>query len=498
MYMRISRPPRSVTGLCIHRPGAPCENLHFPDYLVIHMFIDYLKRGKIPKKIMLAYYPIAFLEIFDEKGIVVDAHMLRKVKMPLWSPPISLLLKSVEEIDASSTQDFIRGLKIVRRLATEIYAGKYSDIEHQEIPGLITDDLKTILEKLLSSATTSGMTGLVLEHDEGYRSTKYIYMRSITGYENLMSLVQQSRLLLFRKYKEWMSSIIQYYNQRFGELELSLEETRKIVDSNIQSFSMKMNNEMKHIEENYHYKIEKLLFRSTQIQRELTEIKKRIMDPTYADKEELLREELRRLERERKLILREIEDLRREAETEIDLVKKKYYSLINKERNKLQVLVKEKRNIEREMKGKINRVYTMFKDVEKRIDYISSKLAVFRKLYEDGMIHSPALGESLYYLVFIIASNEKDVRLIPYYDVVITDNGLNIYGVKPIKKIMGGIKKNLVKIMISREEHPVYRMNDIFDNEKTRQIIKSLLEKYGLDKRYENKIDEFVGKLYGE
>ncbi len=498
MYMRISRPPRSVTGLCIHRPGTPCENLHFPDYLVIHMFIDYLKRGKIPEKIMLAYYPVAFLEIFDEKGIVVDAYMLRKVKMPLWSPPISLLLKSVEEIDTSSTQDFMRGLKIVKRLATEIYAGKYSDIEYQEIPGLIKGRLREIIEKLLSNATISGLTGLILEHDEGYRSTKYIFMRSITGYENLLSLTQQAHLLLFRKYKEWITSIVKYYDQRFGELELSLEETRKIVDSNIQSFSMKMNNEMKHIEENYHYRIEKLLFRSTQIQRELTEIKKRILDPTYADKEELLREELRRLEKERKLILREIEDLRREAETEIDLVKKKYYSLINKERNKLQVLVKEKRNIEREMRGKVNRVYTMFKDVEKRIDYISSKLAVFRKLYEDEMIHSPALGESLYYFVFIVASNSKDVWLTPYYDVVVTDRGLNIYEIKTIKKIISGIKKNLVRTMNSGEERPVYNIEDILDKEKAKRIIEAFLERYGLNKRYEDKIDEFVGKLYGE
>ncbi len=495
--MRILRPPRSIVGLCIHSPGNPCERIGYPDYLFIHLFIDYLKKKRIPRQIVLAYYPIAFLEVFDEKGILVDAYTLKKTKMPLWSPPITLLLKSVEEIDASSTHDFIRGLKIVRRLATEIYAGKYSDIEYQEVPGLITGGVKNTLEYLFSIATTTGLAGLMLEHDEGYRSTKYIYMRSITSLENLMSLAQQARSLLFRKYKEWITSITRYYNERFGELELSLEETRKIVDSNIQNFSMKMNNEMKHIQENYHYKIEKLLFRSTQIQRELTEIKKKIADPTYSDKEELLREELKKLERERKLILHEIEELRREAESEIDLVKKKYYSLITKERNKLQVLVKEKSSIEREMNGKVNRVYTMFKDVEKYIDYIASKLAGFRRIYEDAMIRSPALGESLYYLTIIIASDEKNIWFIPPYDVVIDNSKISIYRIKDIDKIIENIKKDLIKMVhTDKDKALIYRMNDLVEQQKAKQILYHLLNKYGLNKDIETKIEKFIGKLY--
>ncbi len=496
--MRISRPARSIIGLYIRSPDNPCERIGYPEYLLIHLFIDYLKKKRIPKQIVLAYYPIAFLETFDEKGILVDAYTLKKTKMPLWSPPITLLLKSVEEIDASSTHDFIRGLKIVKRLATEIYMGKYSDIEYQEVPGLITGGIKNTLEYLFSVATTTGLMGLMLEHDEGYRSTKYIYIRSITSLENLMSLTQQAHSLLFRKYKEWVTSITRYYNERFGELELSLEETRKIVDSNIQNFSMKMNNEMKHIEENYHYKIEKLLFRSTRIQRELTEIKKKIADPTYADKEELLREELKRLEKERKLILHEIEELRREAESEIDLVKRKYYNLITKERNKLQVLVKEKRNIEREMKGKVNRIYTMFRDVEKCIDYIISKLAGFRWIYEDAMIHSPALGESLYYLTIIIASNEKSTWIVPSYDVVIADGKISIYRIKTVDKIIEIVKKDLTKMVhVEKDKILVYSMNDLVEQEKAKQILHHLLKKYGLYKDIETKIERFIGKLYG-
>ncbi len=495
--MRISRPARSIVGLCIHSPGNPCERIGHPEHLLIQLFIDYLKKKRIPKQIVLAYYPIAFLEVFDEKGILVDAYTLKKTKMPLWSPPITLLLKSVEEIDASSTHDFMRGLKIVKRLATEIYAGKYSDIEYQEVPGLITGGIKNILENLFSIATTSGLTGLMLEHDEGYRSTKYVYIRTITSLENLMSLTQQAHSLLFRKYKEWITNITRYYNERFGELELSLEETRKIVDSNIQNFSMKMNNEMKHIEENYHYKIEKLLFRSTQIQRELTEIKKKISDPTYVDKEEFLREELKRLERERKLILHEIEELRREAESEIDLVKRKYYKLITKERNKLQVLVKEKRNIEREMKGKVNRIYMMFKDVEKCIDYIASKLAGFRRIYEDAMIHSPALGESLYYLNIIIASNEKNTWIVPSYDVVIANGSIGIYRIKEVDKIIETVKKDLTKIVRAEKDKVlIYRMNDLVEQKKAKQILHHLLKKYGLNKDIETKIERFIGRLY--
>lgn len=363
--------------------------------------------GRKPEYIVPIYYPLKIKEIYSDHSIVFDLYKPVDMIIEYKEYDLNVIEAFINKIDPYDMDNFLIILKNLEKLLAEINQGKYASLNKIQFDNVISErSFLSELNSIIVNASLEQPKGFVPEAiDIDEESAVETIWRIMDDIEEKLRAIRKLRDGLYEKYEIWKKNLLERFSLTYGEVVRSLAKTSDLVEKKISELRARMAIDMKSKEEHYYRQIDMLLFRVYNIDREIVVLRKRLREEIDKTRKKEITTHIHELEDEKKILLRRINELRKQSVKDIHAIKKKYERLIIAEQNRIVLINKEKDNIRSRVRVVIGQADDVINKINQLLDYIEDKINRQRGIIENLTILTPPIGEGVLYIRIFIVGN---------------------------------------------------------------------------------------------
>ncbi len=369
------------------------------------------RTGERIKHVTILYQPLVVLEIGNRQAVIVDPTSSSRLVIEYVEPLFNNVREYYRQLESSRGKDFIDILVRLRNHLKDLVSKKRDVLRRRyELEGVVSD--REVLDELtvfLTLAPGEYMRGYNLP----YREVDLAYIKNsiedlLARISNAVNQVNDLLLLLDKTFESWRQLLVSEYDKRLEEVYRELEETRRIVDSKIMELKERMNQELGSVEENYRKLIENTRRNLESIEVELRQLyEEQRRRQAYGGDVKEVKKKISSLEKRRKELNKEYQQLLKKLDSERDSIRKKYEKLIDAEMQRIRVIENEIKRLNRERDNLIAHAREDVDEVKRMFLKINDYVLSVKKRVENFLVPLPPSGQGYYLLPFTIAVYEK-------------------------------------------------------------------------------------------
>ncbi|ADI31718.1 coiled-coil domain-containing protein [Staphylothermus hellenicus] len=373
--------------------------------LIIYL---YSVKGKKLSKMIPIYYPLLFIEGYNNRTFIIDYLNNNDFKLK-YKIPNTDHIKSIT-LDPLSTNSLIS----IRKLLKEYVRGKYSLEEELVLPKVISS--RSIIDELVEIVSRCGYdtlsgyeinnTHASIDIDEYIgKVNQFIYRITKT----VMDILKMNEDLSYQLFIA-INDIKEKYSRIHGRIDRSVNETQELIREKINLLSTEMVSELKSTEHRYRRMISSI---EIQIRTIDNEIHRLISEQSMFRDKKRHAELIKELEHQQKRLRGKIKELQKSLRKDLESVKNKYTRMIRSEEKRLDLIESEKDRVSRKAVSLINHLTASLSEIESLSHSLIDKLQSYIRRLEEITIITPKMRSGIYFLrTYLVQDTDNNFEII--------------------------------------------------------------------------------------
>lgn len=372
----------------------PDSQIYFDQYreaaLITYL---YSVKGKKLSRIIPIYYPLLFLEGYDNRTFILD-YLNKKDFRLKYKVPNTDYIKSIT-IDSLNENALIS----IREILKEYIRGKHSVDGELVLPKVIPyksiiNELSEIISRCgydISSGYEINIAPTSIDIEEYVNQiNQFIYLITKT----IMDIIKIKEDLSYQSFIA-INDIKEKYSRIHGRIDRSINETQELIKEKINLLSTEMVSELKNTERRYQRIISGI---EVQIRTIDNEIRRLISEQSMFRNKKRHAELIKELEHERGKLQVRIKKLQKSLKKDLESVRNKYIKMIRVEEKRLDLIESEKDRVSRNAISLINHLLALLSEIESLSYRLIDKLHSYFRRLEEITIITPKMRSGIYFL----------------------------------------------------------------------------------------------------
>ncbi len=384
------------------------------DEAVLAYYIAFLKHRRKPSYIVPAYYPLVLIGIYEDYSVVVDPYNLGETVITHKCIPMTEIAREVEEVLGNGKRGLADRLGLIEDIFKKYFKQRITNT--YRLRGIVTDNsiINEVRELLTSSTLTkTPEDGIIVYAEERISGEELERIRTsivnlLNHIEKELDMLYQLKIRLDEAYDEWRNSIDREFERKYGEVERSIEATKKAIEEKIYSLESRREAEVKIIQEKYRALQTAYMNRKVRLEDEARELEIRLENTRsphlrvkYSETIKMIRDRINEIDKK-------LKSLRRNEEREINEVLKRYDKLIATEKRRLRHVEDEKKKLHRIHTSWLNKVNESLNKINKIMGKLERDLNNEKNMIEKILVMTPyPKVERVYVRSYIIGINDN-------------------------------------------------------------------------------------------